>query len=113
MEDDYFIASDLAGSLKTLGAEVVGLVASAEDAIEKVIGGGFDLAALDVGLLDGMTFEVAQALRTKSIPFVFITGYSSDVIPAAYADVPRLEKPCTIAELVRHIGVLCRSEQPE
>lgn len=103
VEDEYFIAVDLAEILTEHGAEVVGPVPTLDEALQKVIAGGFDVAALDIGLVDGFSFAVADELRRKGIPFVFVTGYSKDEIPAALKDVPSLHKPCDALELVSAI----------
>src|SRR3712207_8776632 len=44
-------------------------------------------------------FAVADALRRRSVPFVFATGYDRASVPDAYLDVPRWEKPFRPEEL--------------
>lgn len=54
-----------------------------------------DFVLLDVGLVHEKSFAVAARLDALKIRFVFVTGYSADVrLPAAFADRPRLPKPC-------------------
>jgi hypothetical protein len=38
------------------------------------------------------------------VPFVFVTGYDGWVVPAAYAQVPRYEKPVDAAVLARTLS---------
>lgn len=40
-----------------------------------------------------MVFPAAEALRAQSIPFLFATGYDTQSLPPAYAEVPCCEKP--------------------
>jgi CheY-like chemotaxis protein len=55
------------------------------------------MAILDIGLGKELVYPVADALRAQAIPFVFATVYDAWVIPTAYADVPRAEKPVALA----------------
>jgi len=54
-----------------------------------------DFALLDVGLVREQSFAVAERLDALNIPFAFATGYGADRVPAAFADRPRLPKPCS------------------
>ena len=56
------------------------------------------VAILDIGLGDETVYPVADALRTRGIPFMFATGYSAWVIPKGYADVPVAEKPIALRD---------------
>jgi len=55
-----------------------------------------DFALLDVGLVSEKSFAIAERLQAMKIPFVFITGYSTDFgLPPALNGAPMLPKPCT------------------
>jgi CheY-like chemotaxis protein len=99
VEDEYLIADDIAGVLSAGGAEVIGPVGTEEKALQLVASETLDLAVLDLNLHGAMAYTVADALRQKGVPFVFSTGYDRSVIPEAYADVPRWEKPFYYHEL--------------
>lgn len=102
VEDDYMIASELADILRDEGAEVIGPVASLEEATQLVhTAQAIDGALLDVNLRGEMAFPVADALLEREVPFVFATGYGGDAIPARYAHVTRCEKPVTLSSLAR------------
>jgi CheY-like chemotaxis protein len=65
-------------------------------ALEMIAERAPDFALLDVGLVREKSFAVAERLTALTIPFVFVTGYADDVrLPAAFADRPRLPKPCS------------------
>ncbi|WP_414472495.1 response regulator [Microvirga sp. M2] len=94
VEDEYFIADDMAKALEKLGAEVVGPVPKPDKALMLLSSGeGIDAAVLDINLRGEEVFPVADALAERGIPFVFATGYDPSSVPVAYADVPRWEKP--------------------
>lgn len=103
VEDEYFIAADLAGSLEDIGIEVIGPVGSVEEALELVESAGarLDAAVLDINLRNERVYPVADALAARGVPFVFTTGYDADAIPSAYATAPRCQKPIDKAQLIR------------
>ena len=97
VEDEYMLAEDLREDLESQGAEVMGPVASVADAMDLLRSGPApDMAILDINLGGEMAFAVADALRAGAVPFIFATGYDAQAIPAAYADVPRSEKPVEV-----------------
>jgi CheY-like chemotaxis protein len=106
VEDEYLVAADLAASLESLGAEVIGPAASVEEALSFVEKDGvrLDGAVLDINLRNERVYPVADVLTARSIPFVFTTGYDAVAIPSAYAQVPRCEKPVDRTQLVRWLS---------
>ena len=69
-----------------------------------------DCALLDINLNGDMVFPVADVLAERAVPFVFLTGYGQDVIPARHANVPRYEKPFKHAALMQGLShVLVRA----
>jgi DNA-binding response OmpR family regulator len=101
VEDEYFIANEMARNLQEVGVEVVGPVANIEDAITLIEeSDGLDAAILDLNLQGEMAFPVADALKARNVPFVFATGYDQAAIPLAYAYVVRCEKPVAPIKVV-------------
>lgn len=80
VEDEIIVAQDIAGRLKKLGYAVTAIVASGEEALEKVDESPPDLVLMDIvlkGEMDGVT--AAEKIRTKiDIPTVFLTAYADD-----------------------------------
>ncbi|MFC0410676.1 response regulator [Roseomonas elaeocarpi] len=104
-EDDYLIADEMRELLEESGAEVVGPAPTVRDAMELLAGAGaIDGAVLDVNLRGEMSYGVADALLARGVPFVFVTGYDSGVIPQRYAAVGRCEKPVRIDAVLRALG---------
>ncbi|WP_262272356.1 response regulator [Microvirga yunnanensis] len=93
VEDEYFIADDIAQVLERAGAAVVGPAPTREAALALLASERVDLAVLDVELHGKPVFPVADSLRARAIPFIFATGYSQAFLPAAYRDVATWEKP--------------------
>lgn len=110
VEDDYFIASDLASWLEGFGVDVVGPAASVDEALRllETSDPALDGAILDVNLGVERVFPVAQALRDKAVPFLFLTGYESAAIPEDYRAAPKLDKPVHKTQLLRTIEAIHR-----
>jgi len=92
VEDEFFIGSNLEKMMLDAGAEPV-LVNTAEAGMENLEKIRFDAAILDVHLQDGSTYPLADELRRRSIPFIFLSGYLT--IREGYSDIPFVDKPFT------------------
>ena len=110
VEDEYAHAEDIRRELIEAGAIVVGPVPTIHKAMRLVEAEArIDGAVLDINLGGEMVFPVAEALRARSVPFLFATGYDSGRTPEAYKDIQRIEKPVTPGEAARQLGRLLRS----
>lgn len=109
VEDQYYLAADVARTLEREGADVVGPFSDQRGACAAIPVERIDCAVLDVNLGDGACFALADELRRSGVRFLFFTGYSRDVIPERFAAVARLEKPVDDAKLVRAIAQLSAS----
>ena len=95
------LAADLAASLRDAKAMVLGPYPSEAEALEAMGLEAPEAAVLDINLGDGgPRFDLARQLRRRGIPFVFLTGYSSEVIPDDLSDVPLIEKPTDFHSLI-------------
>ena len=93
-EDEYLIATEVLDVLTQAGAEVLGPVASVEDARQLLsLEAQIDGAVLDVNLRDGMIFPIADSLQERGVPVIFATGYDAGALPDRLASMPRVEKP--------------------
>jgi CheY-like chemotaxis protein len=107
VEDEYFVADDICQALKTLGADVVGPVASREQAFDVFASRThIDVAILDINLRGDSVYPFADALRERGVPFVFATGYDEASLPPHYRDIPRWEKPFDPRALVQALTAL-------
>lgn len=109
VEDEYFVADDIARALGRLGVDVVGPVADPSAAMKLVEDEEIDGAVLDINLKGEMVYAVADALRARGVPFGFATGYDRTVLPRDYRDVPRWEKPFDTEKLAAAIASMIRS----
>lgn len=104
VEDDYFIARDLAHEFTAAGLEIVGPVPSLTAALAIIEGQEVGGAVLDVNLDGDKVYEVADALIERHIPVVFVTGYDRTSLPERYRDVPLCLKPIASAKVVEALA---------
>lgn len=101
VEDEYFLADETRRKLEVLAAEVIGPVASVEDAIALIEAEIVDGAILDVYLGDEFVFPVTDKLEALDIPFVFATGYDQSVLPDRFPGFLLCEKPTELSNIAR------------
>jgi CheY-like chemotaxis protein len=94
VEDDLIIALDFEEAILGFGVKTVRTAGTVATALDMIADRAPDFALLDVGLIREKSFAIAARLDALKIPFVFVTGYSAEMLlPAAFADRPRLPKP--------------------
>ncbi len=93
VEDEFLSAMELKRMIEDLGGYVVGPVARLADAQKLVASEHLDGAVLDVKLDGDTTLALATDLMGRNIPVVFTTGYETNMLPAEFANTPRLSKP--------------------
>ena len=80
VEDESIVAADIEDTLHKIGYEVVGIVSSGEDALERAAVHAVDLILMDIqlkGTLDGI--ETAATVREKyNIPVVYLTAHADE-----------------------------------
>ncbi|MGF6709426.1 CheY-like chemotaxis protein [Luteibacter sp. W1I16] len=99
VEDEGGVALLIEAMLEELGCEVVASVGSLSKALEIAESESFDLAVLDVNIVGGLVFPVAEVLRRRRLPFVFSTGYGRMGVPDVFKDCAVLSKPFAMADL--------------
>jgi CheY-like chemotaxis protein len=106
VEDEMLIALMIEEMLHDLGHVVVGPVGGVTPALQLLEGGAakVDGAVLDVNLNGAPVYPVADALRARGLPFVFVTGYDMAGIASRYAAVPILQKPFRPEQLGRLVS---------
>ncbi|MCS3758693.1 response regulator [Bradyrhizobium centrosematis] len=99
IEDEYLIADDLVAEIRRSGHEPIGPFAEVSPAFHVASTAAIDAALLDIGLHARASFEFADLLLQRNIPFLIHTGYSREVIPSRFAQYV-LEKPVPIRDVV-------------
>ena len=99
-EDEFFLASELADAVRREGGEVAAMAASAEDAGRQA-DQQIDGAILDVRLRERMSFDLARRLRSRGVPFFFMTGFGNTILPDDLTGATCLAKPLSLTYVVR------------
>jgi CheY-like chemotaxis protein len=109
-EDEAVVSLLISHLLNDSGFVVIGPVPSTKAALALVEQEPIDCAVLDIKLVDGASFAVADALVARSIPFVIATGYERESIPPPYNRAPILSKVFMPHELVDAIVEILRPQ---
>jgi hypothetical protein len=68
-------------------------------ATREILHQALDFAFLDVDVTNGKTFEIAEILERKHVPFVFVSGSPQEELPFALRGVPFIPKPFHAAQI--------------
>jgi PAS domain S-box-containing protein len=100
VEDMLLAALELDTLLRRAGIETIGPATRLEQALALAQRERLDGAVLDINLDGKMVFPVAEVLRRRGIPFVFLTGYGNmAALPGEFRSERRLMKPVQTEEL--------------
>lgn len=78
VEDEYFIASELAELFGSHGVAAVEVAPGIAQCLELLERQAIDFATVDVSLSDGWCDELVEELTARSIPFVYVSGYAPE-----------------------------------
>ncbi len=105
VEDEPLIAWMLEDVVSSLGLEVVGPFPSIREASSLLDDVTPEVALLDVNLLDGEIFPIADQLKSRNVPLIFHTANSkSDELETRYSGAQVITKPSDPQRLQQAIG---------
>lgn len=104
VEDDYFIADQLVREICELGDEPIGPFASVGDALPVI--GRAEVAILDIKLGDETSFPISDRLMMIHTPFLFLTGYDSQLVPHRFYDTDIYIKPSRAEPMLKALRAL-------
>lgn len=94
LEDNFIIAMDAEEILRSLGIADVTIATNADQAMEILTRQALDFAILDVSLDEHTSFDVADVMLTRGMPFGFTSGYGdAELFPRHLRHIPRIDKP--------------------
>jgi len=100
VEDEPLVAMDIAGQLEDAGAYVIGPATNGTAALALIEEYRFDAALLDANLSGHPVDAIAASLAGKGIPFLFVSGYGRQSLPAGYDEAALLAKPFGSSQLI-------------
>jgi two-component sensor histidine kinase len=110
IEDETLIAFELAAILEDAGATLLGPAPTIASALEMIGTTDIDGALLDGNLQGDPVDSIATALTNKAIPFLFVTGYGSENLPAAFDHIGIVSKPFDTQHLLAAVNALWNGE---
>lgn len=100
VEDEYYMADDLAHALEASGARPVGPFGSVPQALRAIEQDGIDAAVLDLNLHGLRSDELAKQLNDARVPILIVSGYSEEALRPDLRHLTRLEKPVSSRTIV-------------
>jgi CheY-like chemotaxis protein len=92
VEDEMLVAMMLEGMLRDLGYRVI-KAARVAKAVDLATSEAIDFAILDVNLAGETSYQVAEVLRLRGVPFAFASGYDPGTLRGDFHDIAVLRKP--------------------
>lgn len=111
LEDDPWIATDLQSILEAEGHEIVDSFGSLDEAYRH-LDDEFDCALLDIDVIGGKSFGVAEALVERQIPFAFVSASKPCDLPPGLRQATFVAKPFEERTLVESVENLTLSRLP-
>ncbi len=105
VEDTVLIAMLLEELVRECGCEVTELAFDIESARRAVARHDYDAVLLDIGLGAGKSFDIADVLLERGVPFAFITAYHN-ILEPRHQSVPVVSKPFNTTVLMNTVKSL-------
>jgi DNA-binding response OmpR family regulator len=106
VEDEYLVGFLLCCDLQEEGYSTIGPFSTVEAAMAAVNDQTVDGAILDINLVGGSVYPVAEELIRREIPFLFVSGYSETDIPEQFRQCRRVSKPADTRSLMRAVSAM-------
>lgn len=104
VEDEAPIALHLATAVIQAGGMVVGPAPSVQAAFALMADHTLDGAMLDIRLKGETSFRLADVLSVLDVPFVFVSGLSSALMPYTHRDRPLFDKPYDTNDVIEALS---------
>lgn len=105
VEDDPFIAMDIEAAVaEQFGHAAELIVVDCVTQAQRAAAAQLSCALLDIDVVGGKTFEVAERLLKKGTPFAFVSGSTPGEVPEPLRKVRFLRKPFSTHEIARFVS---------
>lgn len=106
VEDEYYLAMEMAEQIERVGGSVLGPFATADDGLAGLSGRKPDCALVDINTGEGPSFVLADALLARALPFAFLTGYDAGSVSDRFSGIERVEKPAQTRTVIEALSRL-------
>jgi CheY-like chemotaxis protein len=93
VEDEAMISMLIEDMVLDFGSEIVGPAARLDHALTLALQAEIDVGLLDINVDGSVVYPVADVLRFRGIPFIFVTGYDFKALPERFRGTPIVSKP--------------------
>ena len=101
VEDEPTIAFALEELCVDAGFEVVGVAGKLDKALALIGSAVFDVAIIDANLAGVSASPAASALTARGIPFIVLSGYSTEQLPDEFLGAHFMKKPYRPPQLIQ------------
>jgi DNA-binding response OmpR family regulator len=106
VEDEPIIALTLEELLIEAGFEVACVTGRLRNALALIEGPGCDAAIVDANLGGESTSPAALALAARGVPFIVLSGYSSEQLQGEFPSALFMRKPCRPDKLIQALNTM-------
>ena len=85
--------------LQRLGCAVVGPEPTLDRGLAAARSESLDGALLDINLAGRTSYPIAEALRSRGVPFIFVSAYGVSQLEDGFRGSPVMEKPFSESEI--------------
>jgi CheY-like chemotaxis protein len=107
IEDEFLVALDMVAALEQMGYDPVKHAETENIALQQLKENDWNAVIVDANLNGRGIERIAALLRARGIPFVIVTGYNRENLPAVIRDAPVLTKPVSFENLEQSVRRLC------
>jgi DNA-binding NtrC family response regulator len=108
VEDEGPLAVTLASAVAQAGGVVIGPTPSVTASFALMAEHTLDGALLDIRLRGETSFPLADVLAVLGIPFVFVSGLSSALMPYPHRNRPLFDKPYEARDVIATLAGLVK-----
>lgn len=105
VEDEVLVGLFMREMLEEMGFSATEACRTLGDGILAAKAQRFDAAVLDMNLNGESVYPLADLLAAQHVPFIFVTGYSADVVAERFETVPVIQKPVAADALAKILEV--------
>lgn len=107
VEDEAFVAMDIADALEDHGFELAGIAMNVKQALDLIDECRPSAAVLDVNLGKEFVWPVARQLKQLQVPIIFSTAdLAHGELHDEFVSEPKIEKPLIVDRLIGEIASL-------
>ncbi|MFC4256621.1 response regulator [Altererythrobacter xixiisoli] len=113
VEDEPLLAMELTGIIEDGGGSIAAIASDTNSAMRCIDRTDIAAALLDGNLHGEPVGPVADALRDRGIPFIFVSGYGRENLPAGHDQAPLVGKPFDARQVLNSLANVLEGAEPE